>query len=95
MRKFPLLATVAGLATLLVAVSVERAAAQARTTLDVYTVDVEGGKERDYPLGRIDDQSVLAATLPSRRSRIGPAARLAISRRMAMFSDRTDWRRAR
>jgi competence protein ComEC len=43
MHKYLLLSAAAGLAALLVAASPERAAAQARATLDVYTVDVEGG----------------------------------------------------
>jgi competence protein ComEC len=43
MRKNMLLATAAGLAALLVQAGQDGAAAQTRTTLDIYVVDVEGG----------------------------------------------------
>src|ERR1700694_2950439 len=43
MRRNMLLATAAGLATLLIQAGQDEAAAQTRTTLDIYVVDVEGG----------------------------------------------------
>jgi competence protein ComEC len=43
MRKKMLLAAIAGLAALLAQSGVDRAVAQARTTLDIYVIDVEGG----------------------------------------------------
>ena len=43
MRKNMLLATAAGLAALLIQAGQDEAAAQTRTTLDIYVVDVEGG----------------------------------------------------
>src|SRR5258708_30975939 len=43
MRKTMLLTAIAGLAALLVQAGPDGAAAQTRTTLDIYMVDVEGG----------------------------------------------------
>jgi competence protein ComEC len=43
MRKNMLLAAIAGLAALLAQSGADRAVAQARTTLDIYVIDVEGG----------------------------------------------------
>jgi competence protein ComEC len=43
MRKKTLLAAIAGLAALLAQSGADRAVAQARTTLDIYVIDVEGG----------------------------------------------------
>src|SRR5450631_4513668 len=80
MRKYLMLTTAAGLAALLVQAGPNSAAAQTRTTLDIYVVDVEGGNATLYvpPSGEsvlIDTGNVAPEAAKRDAERIMAAAR--------------------